>query len=862
MGFWNRLTGTFKTTSDVQQEIEFHVEQRASELIASGAAQEDALRQARREFGNTAKWREETRDADVFVTLENWARDTRQSLRGLLQRPLFALTAIGSLAIGIGSIASLFAIADAVIWKPVALPNEGQLYVLDEAKRGTPTGSNGQRLKDWQTLTSITAATGTYTESIVWRGPSGNQAVRAVRTYTGAMATAQPPVAMGRGFTKEEEGGEPVALVTDAFWRKFLNAESFTERTITLSGNAYRIIGVLDASVGYPDGIDFWIPAKAGQQNDPRTAGYLGILLRLKPGVPLQQVNAEIALTTSRLRQAYPTTDANLSATLAPLRERISREARTALFALLAVVACVLTMICVNIAALLLTRGTEREREAALRSALGASPASLIRLYLIEALLLAFAGGTAGVLLALAGVRFLKHILPGELPRLSDAQVDLRVLTFVLLTSVLAALAAGLVPAWIATRRTTLHDSSRGVSARADRKRIRTIFVVAEIALSVLLVTTGVRLGQAFMELAQRPLSFRTDEILAVTVPFGWTDSSERISTFETRATERFATLPGVTQVGLVDAFPLLGGTQSGDIHILGDTSGTPHPSGHRAASPNYFATLSVPLLEGRMFDANPERLEVVVNQAFAKLYLADGRPAAAHQVAFDRVESKDKKTPQDWNWRQVVGVVADLPQDPSKEGAEPEVFQNFLQSYWPYLNFAIHSTAPASVLAPLIREEVAKLDGAVIAGHIGPLKDRLGESVADRGVRSALVGAAAALALLLMAIGIHGLIAGDVANRWREFGVRLAMGATIPSIRRLLLQKIAALALAGIAVGIGAVLLTSNLLESAFQNLAPASVPTLLVVCLTIALAALSAILWPLYRIGRIDPSTALRHE
>ncbi len=859
MGFLSRLTGTFKTTSDVQHEIEFHIEQRAAELIADGATRQDALRQARRDFGNSAKWQEETRDADVFVTLENWTRDTRQSLRGLRQRPMFALTAIASLAIGIGAIASLFAVADAVIWKPVALPNEGQLYVLEEAKRGTPNGSNGPRLKDWQQLQSITAATGFYSEAVVWRGPDGNQSAHSLRTYTGLMATAQPPLAMGRGFTKEEEAGAPVALVTNAFWRAHFHSEPITDRTVNLSGYAYRIVGVLDASVGYPGDVDFWIPANADMQNGPRAAGYLGILLRLKPDAAVQQVNAEIALTAMRLTQAFPATDRDLTASITPLREKISRDGRTALFALLAVVSCVLAMICVNIAALLLTRGTEREREATLRSALGATPASLIRLYLIESLLLSLAGATAGIGLAFSGIRFLKHILPGELQRLSDAQLDARVLAFVLLVSILAALAAGLVPACIATRRTALHETSRGVSARADRKRIRTIFVMAEIALSVLLVTTGVRLGQAFLEISQRPLGFRTAQVLTVTVPFAWSDPNQRVHAFSRQALERFATLPGVTQVALVDRFPLLGGTQSGDVRIQGDLTSDPHPSGQRLASPGYFSTLSVPLLEGRMFDANPERFEVVVNQTFAKRYLSDGRPATAHNLAFGPAAKPAGKKDE---WYQVVGVVADLPPDATQPNATPDVFRLYTHSFWPYLNFTLRTATPTEVLAPLIRDEVARLDGTVIVESIAPLKDRLGESVSGQRVRSALVGASAALALLLMAIGIHGLIAGDVATRWREFGVRLAMGATIPSLRRLLFQKIAVLALVGLTLGTGAVLLTSNLLEAAFQNLAPVSAPTFLVVGLAIALAALSASLWPLYRIGRIEPSTALRHE
>lgn len=854
MSLWSRLRGTFfpaQSDSNVQQELDFHIEQRAGELIAEGHTHAEALRQARLEFGNHSKWREETRDADVFIVLENWLRDTRQTLRGLRRRPIFALTAITSLAIGIGAVASLFSVADAVIWKPIALPHSDDLYDLQESRHGDMTGSNGPRLKDWQTLSSITAATGISGELLVWHGPDGNQSVHVLRTFSGFMATAQPPVIIGRGFTPDEEGGtEPVALITHAFWRTHLS--SATAQTIQLSGKSYQVVGILDPSVRYPDGFDLWIPAPRGLQNGTRQAAYLDVFLRLKPGVQISEAQAEIKLVSARLSQAYPKTDATLTAWLVPLRDDISRGARSSLFALLAVVGCVLTMICVNIAALLLSRGTERERESSLRSALGASPSSLIRLYLIEAILLALAGGAIGVRLAVTGVDILKRILPTDLPRLADAQVDIRVLTFAVLISLTAALASGLIPAWLASRKTSLHDSARGASVRADRMRIRTVFVVVEIALSVLLITTGFRLAQSFLELSARPTDFRIADVLTVSVPFPWTVDEDRLNSFTARALERFSALPGVTQVGLTDQYPLLGGTQDGDIQIDGATDGDPHRSGLRIASPGYFDVLGVPILEGRMFDSRL-RAEVVVNQTFAKRFLStDGRPATAHRVTVDK----------SGKWYDVVGVIADLPIDPARTAPTPEVFMLYSNNYWPLLNFVLRTSAPPNLLAPLIRDEVAKLDGTVIAKSIVPLQEKLKESTTNSAVRSSLVGAAAVLALLLMAIGIHGLIASDVSARWREFGIRLALGATVPSIRRHLITKIAALAAVGVATGIAAVLLTANLLAASFAGLPPIHIATIASVCAAIAIASLTAILWPLYRIARIHPATALRHE
>ncbi|HEY3744130.1 MAG TPA: ABC transporter permease [Bryobacteraceae bacterium] len=854
MSLWSRLRGTFlprQSGSNIQQELEFHIEQRADELIEEGHTPEDALRLARLEFGNSSKWREETRDADIFIVLENWLRDTRQTLRGLRRRPIFALTAIASLAIGIGAVASLFSVADAVVWKPIALPHEHDLYILDEARRGVPSGSNGKRLADWQTLSSLAAATGWYGDTLVWRGPSGNEAVRSMRTYTGIMATAEPPIAIGRGFTKEEEGGtEAIALATHQFWRTRLNSGPLGP--IELSGKTYQIVGVLAPSIGYPDAMDLWIPAPAGMQNGTRVASYLSLIVRLKPDTPPATAQAEINLAATRLSHAYPKTDANLSASLASLRERISRESRTSLFALLAVVVCVLAMICVNIAALLLARGSERESESALRSALGASRASLIRLYWIEALLLSLSGGALGITLAFAGVNILKQVLPAGLPRLSDAHIDARVLLFALGVSLLAALASGLIPAWLASRKTGLHDATRGASAKAGSKRLRTAFVVVEIALSALLVTTGVRLGQAFLELTSRPIGFRTADVLAVTVPFPWTVNEDRLHAFTTRALDEFRTLPGVTDVGVTDQYPLLGGTQTRDVRVQGITTGTPIHTSMHVASPGYFNVMNVRLLEGRMFDIRNKVEEYVVNEAFARRYFTDGRPASAQRLAFGTSNA----------WSDVVGVVSNLPQDAADETPEPEIFTYYANDYWPYLNFAFQTSTPAAVLAPLIRQRVAKLDGTVIVKSIEPMREKIKEGTKDERIRSTLVGSFALLALLLMAIGIHGLIASDVSARWREFGIRLALGATVPSLRLLLIAKIAALAAIGFAAGITAVLLTSNLLTASFAGLPPIRTATIAAVCAAIAIASLTAILWPLYRIARIHPAAALRHE
>lgn len=786
---------------------------------------------------------------DLVLWIENWGRDFRQSVRSLRKRPVFALTAIASLAIGIGAVTSLFSVLDTVLWKPVALPSEHQLVFLDEFKMGAAAGSNGQRLKDWQTLSSFESATGSYGEMLVWRGPDGLESIDGHRIFTGCGKTLRIFTTLGRTFTPAEEAGDAVAILTDAFWRRRFDADpNVLDRTIELDGKAHRIIGVLSPTIGYPEDKDVWLPAEASLQNGPRRAGYLGIVARLKTGVPVAQAQAEVNTATSRLQSEHPETDTGLKGALVGLRARIGQEARTPLFVLFGVVASVLLMIAVNLSALLLSRASERQGESSLRAALGATTASLVRLYLAETLLLALVGGVLGMLIALSGVDFLKAVLPGNLPRLTKAHVDWRVFSFAAALSLVVSLIAGLVPSWMAARNSSIKDDGRATTGGGGL-RLRNAFVIGEIALSCLLVTTAVRMAETFNEISQRTQAFQNGQKIAVTVPFSWTTPDDRVNAFNKGALERFAAMPGVTQVGLIDRLPLGGGTQDGEIAIQGLNADAVMRSGKRSASSSYFAALGVPLLRGRLFDDRVERKEAVVNETFVRRFLNAADPIS-RRILFGK-ESYE-----------IVGVVGNIRQEATLVEARPEFFLFSENAGWPVSNFVIRSSTPLRVLAPQIRKEVAALDPMIIIASLSTLDEALGESTATPRVRSYLIGGFALLALLLAAIGIHGLFAADVATRWKEFGVRLALGGAVADLRNMLLTRAAWLLVIGCALGIAAVVATSKLLESAVEGLQPARLSTGFVVAALVLLAALVAIWWPLRRLSRVDPSSALRHE
>jgi putative ABC transport system permease protein len=734
MGFWKQLRSTFRARPvevRIDDEVQFHLDMKVEDLKRAGYSEKEARVMARRHLGNAAAFKEQARDANVVIWLENWIRDFRQGWRGLRKRPMFAITSIASLAIGIGAVTSLFSVVDAVAWKPLALPRAQDLYAIQEFKKGQEAGSNGPRLRDWQTLRSFESVSGFYgADSVVWKGPRGAEAVNCLRVFSGAMQTFRPTVILGRTFhSREESNGEAVTLLTDRFWRTRMGADpAVLGKVMDLGGQAYVITGVLSPSIGYPEGVDLWAPAPLDLQNGTRAAGYLGIIARMRPTVRREAAQAEVAVMTTRLQAAYPETDAGLRASLTPLREQVAKEARTPLLMLLAVVACVLLMICVNISALLLARAGERQRESALRSALGANAASLVRLYLSETLLITVAGGMAGILLAMYGVDILKVILPAGTPRLADARVDWRVLLFGAGLSCLAGVVAGFIPSWRAARDYSIRDDGRSTGSRS-RNRLRSAFVIAEVALSCLLVTTAVRMAESFVELAKRSEKFRTAQTFAVTIPFEWTTPNARLNGFAREALRRFAALPGVTQVGLVDRLPLSGGSQSGEVRIKGLEAETVRRSGRRAADRGYFAALGVPLLQGRLFEDRADRREAVVNQAFVRQHLA-GAGAIGRQVSLNKGK----------NWWEIVGVVADVPQNAVQREAEPDLFSYYETTYWPILHFVIRSTAPLGVVGPQIRQEVGRIDPQALIDSIGTMEDALGEATRQPRITSMLV--------------------------------------------------------------------------------------------------------------------------
>ncbi len=870
MGWLKRLGNSFWRRDSqydlLAEEQEFHIEQRTRDNIAAGMSPAEALADARRRFGNTALLRDRTLDADRLAWADALARDVRLAARTLSRRRGLALTAICSLALGIGANSAVFSVIDAVLLRPLPLPGADRLVVIEETKNGEVSGGNPARLSDWATqVTDLAAAAGFYGEGLVLTGRGEPARLRAIRTFGRPLEVLGVRPLLGRGFTPAEEAGrgESVALVGEGIWRRRFGADPrLLGRALTLSGEPHQIIGVLPDGLGYPGDLDLLIPAPLDVQQTSRKAGFLKTVARMKPEATLAGLQAQLNTVADRLAKQYPDTDAGRAARPVPLQEDQSGSARLPLLVLLGTVAMVLLIACVNIASLLLARAAERQRESAIRSALGSGRGGLIRLYLVESLLLALAGGILGLLLAAVLLAVLKGLLPADTPRLALAHLDPRVLGFGLALSLLCGLAFGFAPAWQASRGRPaggLRDGARSGTS-ASGLRTRRLLVALQVMLSVVLLVGVGLLAKSLFAMRGVPLGFRPDSVLTVKINFPWDTPKPRLESFYAQALESFAALPGVGRVGLADRLPFEGGSQSGPIAI----EGRPLPPrlaesdvSHRAASAGYFRAMDVPLKSGRFLREGVAAREALVNEALAKAYFPAG-DAVGRRITFD-VKPEKGEAPV---WFEVAGVVGNVRLSADQAEPMPEVFVLPRDTYWPMARFVLRAEGEPGLLAPSVRKAVSRLDPNLVVDEIATLDEQIDLATADSRVRVRLLGGFAVIALWLAVLGLYGVLSSDVAQRTHEIGVRLALGADPGRVSRAVLWKGLSIVLGGLLLGLCGAAALGRWLGALLFGVQPLDLPVLLGVSLTMIAVAAAASYLPAIRAAEVDPGIALRHE
>lgn len=851
MSWWRRavrsLLGDRAMNQRIDDEMAFHVEMRTQENLAAGMTPEAAARSARLAFGNRSVQAEETRDVRAFPWLDALGRDVRFGVRSLWRRPGLWMTGVLSLALGVGATTTAFSLLDAVALKPLPFPDLERLYVVAERKEGEATGGNPLRMRDYgEQVASFSAVAGYFGENSVVTGRGEPERLEIRRTFGAYFEVFGPTPSSGRVFTADERAGQPVLVVRERVAIKwFGSAAGALGRTVTIDGAGHTIVGIA-ANSGYPVEIEAWAPAPAGLQAGPRRGSYLFTVAKRGPEATAAQATAELKLVLMRLAREYPDTDAGREARLVPLQAELVGEARSTGLVVLGIAAAVLLIACLNVASLLLARTMERRRESALRAALGAGTRSLVRLYLTESVVLAFAGGLLGVALAALAVPLIRSMeLPFDLPRLAEASVDGRVLLFALGLVVTSAVVFGTLPAIRAARGSLVPSLNRA----APRGRVRDLIVVGQAALALVILVGAVTMLDGFLRLRRSAFGFEPERVVTARINLSWGIDGGALADFRARTLEGLAAIPGVRSVGVVDRLPLEGGTQSGPVVVAGRTL-SPELAiksvSIRATSAGYFVTMGMPIVSGRTLG---DRGTAVVNEEFARLFL--GPEPLGERVTV----SGDHQV-------EVVGVVRGVRQWATDEEIMPEVFIRADETYWPLLAFVLKTDAPVAAIAPAIRARVLEIDPKQIIDEIRTMDDQLVSVARTPQILAGLLSAFALVALILVAVGLYGILSGYVNNRIAEIGVRIALGATPLGLVGRVTGRGLRLALIGVGAGIGLSLLFGPVLAKFPVSLRTNEPVLVALVAVGFLAIAVIACVIPAWRASRVDPATVLRHE
>ena len=796
------------------------------------------------------------------------AQDLRFALRSLLKRPAFTLVAVLSLGLGIGANTAIFSVINAVLVRPLPYTDASRLVDLYESSEHMPQGSiSPAAFSDWRTQNHAFSQLAAYRSSNVnLQDVSTPERLSVELTSANMFSLLDVRAARGRTFApgEDRQTAPHVAVLSDALWRRSFGASpAVVGRTIQLSGEAYTVIGVMPRDFRFPanEMHDLWMPLQlTPEQATDRSSRWLRVIGRLKPGVQLSSVNANMSQIAARLEKTYPVDQKGLGVLAVPLRDDLTSTVRPALMVLLGASGLVLLIACANVANLLLARASDRRREVAIRLALGAGRARLVRQFLTESVLLGLGGGLLGLFIAVTGAGTLITLAGTSLPRASDVGFDPRVFTFLLIVAVTTGVVSGMVPALQATRidlQSDLKDGGKEGAGR-DRRRFRGALVIAETALALVLLVGAALLMRTLATLENTATGMTTRDVLTMhlSVPPQQYDSTASARFFQP-VLERVKAIPGVRAAGVITALPLQDSYNYGPVVIEG---GAPTSAGghaiaeNRIVSPGYFGALGIRIRRGRNFADGGETggavPEVVVNEAFARAFFPHSDPIG-HKLRLGPTVTAP-----------IVGIVSDVRETQIDRPSEPTVFFSFLQ-YQPHDMVLVISTAvpPRSVTAA-VRGAIRAVDPEQPVYRVQTMDAVVADSISSNRFSFWLLGTFATIALALAAAGIYGVMSYIVTQRTHEIGVRQALGARRGSIVSLIVRYGMTLTAAGLAIGIVLALLLTRVLESAFYESASADPTTLAAGALLLATVALIASYVPARRAAAVEPVIALRHE
>ena len=872
---------------EMDEEMRLHIELREKELRerqlhGSGAPAEQAYAEARKHFGNVLALREASHDSWGWSWLEHLTQDLRFAFRMLRKSPGFTAVAVLTLALGIGANTAIFSIIDAIFLRPLPYPNASQIYLV--ARTGNAFGGESispaifaawrQRQEKIFAHLALVQGLGESTTLMV-SGQAENVASMTISTDFLAMVGIHP--ILGRDFVAEEGrvGGPNVVMLSNSLWRERFGADPYiVGRNLTLNSKSYTVVGILPPGFTdptfSPPNAQFWFPAQVpATSNDPSNGGRL-CFGALKPGVRVAEAEAALTAALSDLRREFPKMfTANERAHLIPLREMLNQWAGTTMLLLFGAVGLVLLIACVNVANLTLARSATRQREMALRTVIGASRGRIVRQLLTESILLALLGGVLGIAACYASFQFIVTLVPANLPHVGAFGIDARVLLFAFALSIAAGIAFGFVPALGASRvdlSGPLKESAAQVGARASGG-LRRSLAASEIAISFVLLIGAALALESLARLAMVKSGFDTQNVLtfAVSLPSRKYDTAAKRTAFFDQAISRVSAIPGVEQAAIIDTLPLREGS---DIlfSIEGGTAvppaGQPLDAEIRIVSPDYFRALQIPLISGREFtgaDNASGAPVVVINQTMARMFWP-GKDPIGQQIWIGKPMGPAQSEPAP---RRIIGIVGDVRESALEDMPGQGMFIPYTQTKWnDSASFLLRTRAAAAVSLPEIRSALHDVDPGEPLTHVESMEQVVSGSLNDWRFHAILLGIFGALAVVIAAVGVYGVISYSVAQRTHEIGVRMALGAQRRDVLRLVLSQGASLALAGIVVGVLAAIGLTRLMASLLYGVAPTDPATFIAVAILLLIVALIACYIPARRATRVDPMVALRYE
>jgi putative ABC transport system permease protein len=872
-----RLRSLFRwaeADQELDDELRDHLERQTVEYVVRGATQEEAHRRARLDLGGIEQTKEKCRDARRINWIQDLIQDLHYGLRMLCKSPGFTAVAVLTLALGIGANTAIFSLINTVLLRPLPYKDADRLVTVwgyNRTRGFTTSLVSPLDFADWRSQNHVfedMAASTDVTYTLTGAGkPTLIIAYSFSADYFHVLGVA--PL-LGRTFLPEEEqpGKGHVAVLSYSFWQnRFGRNPAIVGQNITLDGAPYTVVGVMPPGFKYPPRTELWTPLipvlEAANNRDYR---YVRVMARLKPGVTTQQAQTEMNAIASRLALQYPKTNKDEDATnLIGLRDLISGDIRPALLVLLCAVSFVLLIACANIANLLLSRAVGRQKEVAVRAALGAGRMRLVRQFLTESMLLGLIGGTLGLALASLCTRAMVTMFPPtifnlNIPHIEQIPIDGWVLTFAVAVSLITGAGFGLVPALQAGESTndSMKEAGRGQAGSARGSRFRNALVVAEIALSLILLTAAGLTLRSFAYLLRGDLGFNPDNVLTMRVlpPSSKYKSDAQQMAFSDSALRQIQSIPGVRAAGTVTFLPLSGWRGQRSVAQEGQAI----PQSQRpialwsSVTPDYFRAMGIPLLEGRFFgeqDNHDAPGVAIISKSLARQIASNG------DLLGQRINVDGVKGPVE-----VVGIVGDVRHLGITSEMTSEIYLPFAQIPAPLICFTIRTAEDPNSVASAAQRAIWSIDKDQAVAFVMSMSDLASESLAPQRVMMLMLAAFGGMALLMAALGLYGVTANSVAQRTHEIGVRMSLGACPGDVLKLVLRQGLRFVTTGVYLGLSGAFALMRFISSLLYGIRPTDPATLTAAALLLAGVALAASYVPARRAMKVDPMVALRYE